>query len=129
MRLVLWKYRAWDKKCLSMHQVSSIDFSSGIIEAHGLKFFDVKFKMQQGEYILMQFARMQDDARNDIYEGDIFKPISQSLEYVVSFDWGGFALTNGLGYWGSLQRYKECCEKLSLPFIVTGNIWQKQAKE
>ena len=84
------RYRAWDKKCLSMHEVRCINLFSKNILCAGKKITDAEFILGYNEFFLMQFTGFKDVDTKNIYEGDIvqflkFDDISLRIIGVVEY--------------------------------------------
>jgi uncharacterized phage protein (TIGR01671 family) len=83
----LIKFRAWNKKCLSMHEV--IILTKHSVTCRPEKFLENPIVLGYKEFELMQFTGLKDKNNIEVYVGDIIESDS-GLKYDVRFgEWSG----------------------------------------
>ncbi|MFS0489923.1 YopX family protein [Leadbetterella byssophila] len=74
---------------------------------------------------LGQYTGLDDKNGNEIFVGDKLSPFSSNYQYEVVFQNGEFGVSNNIGYWGSLSKYRETCEKFNYHFEIIGNVHEQ----
>jgi hypothetical protein len=119
----LIKFRAWNKRCLSMHEV--IILTKDSVTCRPEKFLENPFVLGYKEFELMQFTGVKDGCGDDIYLGDILKFEETNYLYEVRFENGSYVcyhLYKDYGKWGNLSRIKDA-DFSEYKIYVVGNIY------
>lgn len=72
-----------------------------------------------------QFTGLFDEFGNEIYVGDLLRPISKDYTYEVVFQNGVFGLKSELGFWGSLDKFINVCRDHGWSYSIDGNVLSK----
>ncbi|BAO07842.1 ORF029 [Enterococcus mundtii QU 25] len=115
------KFRAWDKKNKSMHEVELIDFSDniGYLSIENGRGDWYSFEV---DTILMQSTKLKDKNGVDVYQGDIIKCTSGCPHEVIWLEEYGGTFIGGMPAWylsGLNNGYSWTGEE-----EVIGNIWE-----
>lgn len=77
------------------------------------------------EFEALLFTSFVDDNGKDIYVGDFFNGVSESIKYFeVKYESGEIIVYHNYGKWGSLKRYFEFARDYDIKVEVAGNIYE-----
>lgn len=92
MKIEQFKFLAFDKKCQSIHEVRSINFTINEVVCKGLKFFDSDIILGFNEYELMPSTTLKDLQGKEMYGGQIVKCTGCSFPAEIVWYEGMWAL-------------------------------------
>lgn len=120
MKIEQFKFLAFDKKCQSIHEVRSIDFTINQVICKGLKFFDSDIILGFNEYELMPSTTLKDLQGNEMYGGQIVKCTGGSYPAEIVWYEGGWALATYRQETRNNPMESYCLDEAT----IIGNIYQ-----
>lgn len=77
------------------------------------------------DFEALLFTSLVDDNGKEIYVGDFFNGVSESITFFeVKYEDGEMVIYNNIGKWGSLKRYFEFARDYDIKVEVAGNIYE-----
>lgn len=122
------RYRVWDKKFKTMHEVDdimSIDFGKSEISVKTL-FFERTNYYKFDDIVLMQSTGLTDKNGKEIFEGDILsiETDEENVKVEVSWDNKHALFIFESKKYNEKEALGELFEDNSYPFKIIGNVWE-----